>query len=84
MVLMNGSKKARYESSITNQNQGGGDKKAGLPPTMRMTSARWIGFKNRGLPKAMSVMKLPLVSTVRQSRPVTVRPENWIGMGGNY
>ena len=84
MVLMNGSKKARYENSIVNQNQGGGDKKAGLPPTMRMTSAKWIGYKNRGYPKPMSIMKLPLVSTVRQTRPIQVRPQNWIGMGGNY
>lgn len=31
MVLMNASNKARYSKSITNQNQGGGDKKAGFP-----------------------------------------------------
>ena len=31
MVLMNGSKRARYVSSITNQAQGGGSKKAGFP-----------------------------------------------------
>lgn len=29
--LTNSSKKARYSGSTTNQNQGGGDKKAGLP-----------------------------------------------------
>ena len=77
MVLMNAGKRSRYTDSIVNQNQGGGDKKAGLPPTMRMTSAKWIGYKNRGLPRSMAVMKLPLVSTVRQSRPIQVRPENW-------
>ena len=81
---MNGSKKARYVNSIVNQNQGGGNKKAGLVPTMRMTSAMWIGLTNRGLPKSMNVMKLPLISTVKQSRPTQVRPQNWIGMGGNY
>jgi hypothetical protein len=77
MVLMNAGKRSRYTDSIVHQNQGGGDKKAGLPPTMRMTSAKWIGYKNRGLPRSMAVMKLPLVSTVRQSRPIQVRPENW-------
>ena len=84
MVLMNASKKSRYENSIVRQNQGGGDKKAGLVPLMAMTSARWIGYNNRGLPKPMSVMKLPLVSKVQQSRPIQTRPQNWIGMGGNY
>lgn len=84
MVLMNASKKSRYESSIVNQNQGGGDKKAGLAPTAILPSAKYIAYRNRGLPKSMDVMKLPLVSTVRQSRPIATRPENWIGMGGNY
>jgi hypothetical protein len=31
MVQMNASKKARYSSSISNFNQGGGNKKAGFP-----------------------------------------------------
>ena len=44
MVLMNGTKKARYQSSIINQPQGGGMKKAGLPPTMAMTQWRWINY----------------------------------------
>lgn len=31
MTIMNASKKARYVSSISNQNNGGGSKKQGLP-----------------------------------------------------
>lgn len=31
MVYLNGSKNARYTQSIVNQNQGGGEKKAGFP-----------------------------------------------------
>jgi hypothetical protein len=31
MTLYNSAKRARYATSIANQNQGGGDKKAGLP-----------------------------------------------------
>lgn len=31
MVLMNGTKRTRYTSSIVNRNQGGGSKKAGFP-----------------------------------------------------
>ena len=34
MVLMNGSKKPRYYSSLVNQNQGGGPKKMGIASTM--------------------------------------------------
>jgi hypothetical protein len=81
---MNGTKRTRYLSSITNQNQGGGNKKAGNVPVMQMTAARNIAFRNHGYPKPLSLMKLPLVSKVSQSRPTQVRPQNWIGMGGNY
>ena len=44
MVLMNSAKNARNQASIVNQNQGGGMKKAGLPPTMAMTQWRWINY----------------------------------------
>jgi len=82
MVLMNGSKKARYENSIVNQKQGGGPKKAGLVPTAILPAAKWIGYNNRGYPRSMAVMNMPLVSTVRQSRPIATRPENWLA--GNH
>ena len=34
MTIMNGTKRARYVSSMTNQNTGGGMKKQGLPSTV--------------------------------------------------
>ena len=48
MVLMNATSRARHMSSIVNQNQGGGDKKSGIPPQMAMTANRWIAFNKTG------------------------------------
>ena len=84
MVLMSGSKKARYESSIVNQNQGGGNKKAGLVPTADIPVAAFIGYRNRGLPKTLYLMQITVNPNVQQSRPISGRPENYIGMGGRY
>jgi hypothetical protein len=69
----------------TNGNQGGGDKKAGLPPTMLMTQQRNLAFRHRHpilLP--MSLLIQTANPNVKQSRPVDGRPLNYIGMGGNY
>lgn len=44
MVLSNASKNARYTSSITNQNQGGGSKKAGFPYQVGRSSWTSIAF----------------------------------------
>jgi hypothetical protein len=84
MVLMNGSKKARYESSLTNQNQGGGNKKAGLVPTADVPAAVFNAYNTRGLPRTAAFMKLTLFPNVQQSRPIDGRPQNYVGMGGRY
>jgi len=44
MVLYNASKKARNATSIVNQNQGGGDKKAGFPYQVGRSSATSVAF----------------------------------------
>ena len=44
MVLMNASSRARHVSSITNRNQGGGDKKAGFPYQVGRISWTEIAF----------------------------------------
>lgn len=77
MVLMNGSKKARYQKSIENQFNGGGNKKAGLVPTQTTSSSTHVCYTNRHLPKPMSVMQIPLVSTVKPSRPIGFRNIGW-------
>lgn len=46
MVLMNSSNRARHISSITNQNQGGGSKKAGFPYQVGRSSWTGIAFNS--------------------------------------
>lgn len=65
-------KKTSSIASITNQNQGGGSKKAGLPYLVGRESWSSVALKNTS--QRMSVLKMPLTSSVSQSRPVGVRP----------
>jgi len=44
MVLYNASKNARNATSIVNQNQGGGEKKAGFPYQVGRSSATTVAF----------------------------------------
>jgi len=67
-MVLSTSTKSRYTDSITNQNQGGGSKKAGIPDAKNV--AMRIAFQQRGLPQPMSVMMLPLSSTVRSNRGI--------------
>ena len=59
-------------ASITNQNQGGGNKKAGLPYLVGRDA--WSSIALKGTSQNLSVLKMPMVTTVSQSRPVGVRP----------
>lgn len=65
-------KKTSSIASITNQNQGGGSKKAGLPYLVGRESWSSIALKNTS--QRLSVLKMPFTSSVNQSRPVGVRP----------
>jgi hypothetical protein len=68
MVLMNAGSKARYVSSITNQNQGGGSKKAGFAYEVGRSHWSNIFIEKRPL----SFMRtLPFTKrNVSQSRPI--------------
>ena len=61
-------------SSITNQAQGGGNKKAGFPHLVGRTSAVSIGFHS--IPQKLSILQMPFTTTVSQSRPIGVTPSN--------
>ena len=65
-------KKTSSIASITNKNQGGGSKKAGLPYLIGRES--WSSVALRNTSQRMSVLKMPLTTNVSQSRPVGVRP----------
>ena len=51
-----GSKRARYSVSISNQNQGGGPRKAGLVPTEAITANHRQIYNERGYPKSLAFM----------------------------
>ncbi len=66
-------KKTASIASITNQNQGGGSKKAGLPHLIGRDS--WTSIALRGTSQRMAVLKMPMTTSgVNQSRPIGVRP----------
>ena len=77
MVLMNGAVRARRAASLSNQNQGGGNKKAGLVPTATLTEETWIAYNINGLPKSNAFMNITVNPNVRPSRPVGSRPMIW-------
>lgn len=76
MVLMNGSVRARRAASISNQNQGGGSKKAGRVPNA-LTEATNVAYIVNGLPKTNALMAITANPNVRQSRPIGSRPMVW-------
>jgi hypothetical protein len=61
-------------SSITNQAQGGGSKKAGLPYLVGRSSSSSVALEHTS--QRLSVLQMPLTTTVRPSRPVGVTPGN--------
>lgn len=76
-MVLSTTKRTSSVSSITNQNQGGGDKKAGLVPTETASVAAAISYKVKGLPKSLNVMTVTVNPNVRQSRPIGIRPMAW-------
>jgi len=59
-------------ASITARPNGGGSKKAGFPYLVGRES--WSSIAMNGTSQKLSVLQMPLTTTVRQSRPVGVRP----------
>lgn len=57
MVLMNASKNSRNVSSIINRSTGGGNKKAGQPPVIGLSSWSVIAYNQRGLPLPLSNLR---------------------------
>lgn len=78
MPLYNASKKARNATSIVNQNQGGGSKKAGFPYLVGRTTAVSVAF-NMTNPVSGHCCKLSSFNTTvfplaRFSRPIGTMP----------
>ena len=74
------SNNARLSSTArTNQNQGGGVKKAGLPPTAAVPAAKWLGYKHRGLPLSGVRMAFTANPNVKPSHGIGAKPQNYYG-----
>jgi len=67
MVLMNAGRRARYTDSLINQNQGGGDKKAGLVPTADAPYMRGYYIKNHQSVNTFTPFERGLQFTVNPS-----------------
>ena len=67
-------------SAITDQNQGGGDKKAGLVP--RVAKDHWFAIYAPST--SLNVMGMTKFTNTQQNRPVYGRPQNYVGAGGRY
>lgn len=70
MVLLNASSRSRNVASLIVKDQGGGEKKAGLPYIVGRTapSSMFLDKSTGGC--ELASMKLPITPVVGQSRPV--------------
>ncbi len=62
-------------SSMINQNQGGGNKKAGFPYIVGRDS--WTSIAFNGTSQNSKVLQFTVNPFVRQSRPVHIRPSEY-------
>jgi len=67
MVLMNGSKRARHASSVVNQAQGGGNKKAGFGPQVGRESYTSVVM---GLTTAVQNGKCCMLSALQKTSSI--------------
>ena len=71
-MVLSTTNKAASIASITNQNSGGGSKKGGLPHHVARDAYASVHMRNTL--QRMSLLKMPLVSTTRATRPVSMGP----------
>ena len=83
MVLSNATKRVRYVSSLVNQNQGGGMKKAGFPYIVGRSYGSTIAMNMTNAPAGhcatLGCLMTNVVFNVSQSRPIGVRPDVYDG-----
>ena len=85
---MNASTRARYSSSIVNQNQGGGSKKAGFPYQVGRSTWSSVTFKTTsptdGKCCKLAKMQMNLFPLAKASRPIgsTAMPNTYFHIPG--
>jgi hypothetical protein len=71
-MVLSGSKMTSYQSSIKNQNSGGGSKKAGIPPTATGSHVMFEAYgvnTGHGTPKVGGLMSTVYMRTNRLKVP---------------
>lgn len=73
-MVLSGSWKATYQSSIKNQNQGGGDKKAGIPPTANIPDSVYNAYVERGngILSLVNMRTTRMATNPNQNRPINM------------
>ena len=90
MGLSNAAKRARNYDLTINQNQGGGDKKAGFPHTIGRDSWTSIYMGTAGNPAvrccSLRDLQFTFNPNVKQHRPIGSNPLTpyWTGAGGAH
>jgi hypothetical protein len=77
-MTLSGPKRTSSIDSITNQNQGGGPNKSGLPPCVGKDHWYHIYLDSRGTSTTLfglRGLRRTVNPNVRQSRPIGVRPD---------
>lgn len=71
-MVLSTTKMTASVASITNRNQGGGNKKAGIPPTADIDTATWNAYQTHGngLLSLVNMRRNPNRGVVSQSRPI--------------
>jgi hypothetical protein len=68
--LANSAKKSRYSGTITNENQGGGDKKAGFAYQIGRNYMTQIYFTERGVNRPLPQLQQIVFPLANISRPI--------------
>jgi hypothetical protein len=68
--LANSATKSRNVGTIVNLPQGGGDKKAGLPPQNGLIYWDFIYYRTRGIPKPLNTYQTVVFPLAHISRPI--------------
>jgi hypothetical protein len=70
MGLSNSAKRSRFYTSTINQNQGGGNTKAGLYSNVNINSSVRIAYLNRSIPKSAAFMRINQFPKANESRNI--------------
>ena len=77
-MVLSTTKRTAAVCSITNQNTGGGNKKAGFPPAIGVTTSMQLSLRDRHLPQTAKTLAITVNPKVSPSRPIGVSVNAWM------